>query len=69
MATVQSVQRLDALGDRLAELGLTPGAPVRVLRRAAWGGPLLVQVRDYLLSLRRTEAESIVVVPAGPQRA
>ena len=50
-----------ALGDRLVELGLTAGALVRVLRRAPFGGPLQVQVRDYVLSLRPQEAADIVV--------
>lgn len=47
------------LGDRLVELGFTPGAPVQVLRRAPFGGPLQVQVRDFVLSLRRSDAQSI----------
>jgi len=50
-----------SLGDRLVELGLTAGAPVRVVRRAPLGGPLQVQVRDFLLSLRPTEARAIDV--------
>lgn len=41
---------------RLLEMGLTPGTHVKVLRAAAFGGPLDVLVRGYQLSLRREEA-------------
>ncbi len=58
---VTAVSRLDALGDRLAELGLTPGARVQVVRRAPFGGPILLRVRDYLLTVRHAEAATIAV--------
>jgi Fe2+ transport system protein FeoA len=60
-AHVVRVGLAGSLGDRLVELGLTSGATVRLLRRAPFGGPLQVQVRDYVLSLRRQEAADIVV--------
>jgi Fe2+ transport system protein FeoA len=41
---------------RLLEMGLTPGTHVRLIRRAAFGGPLDVLVRGYQLSLRGDEA-------------
>lgn len=44
---------------RLLEMGLTPGTHVKVLRAAAFGGPLEVLVRGYQLSLRREEAAGI----------
>lgn len=46
---------------RLMELGFTRGTEVEVTRRAAFGGPMLVQLRSYKLSLRREEAEAIRV--------
>lgn len=46
---------------RLMEMGLVPGAPVLVRKRAPFGGPLELRVRDYLLSIRRQEAQGIVV--------
>jgi ferrous iron transport protein A len=64
-ATVVSVALLDSYGDRLAELGLTPGASLTVLRKGWMGGPLLLQVRDYVLSLRRVQAAAVRVRPAG----
>ncbi len=44
---------------RLLEMGMTPGTHVKVLRIAAFGGPLDVLVRGYQLSLRRDEATAI----------
>ena len=44
---------------RLLEMGMTPGTHVKVLRAAAFGGPLDVLVRGYQLSLRREEAAQI----------
>lgn len=46
---------------RLAELGLTPGVELRVLRDA--GGPLLLAVRDARLALGRGMAAKVIVKP------
>ncbi|HEU4595480.1 MAG TPA: FeoA family protein [Pyrinomonadaceae bacterium] len=47
---------------RLMEMGVVPGAPVRVVKFAPLGDPLEVRVRDYHLALRRSEAQTISVV-------
>lgn len=44
---------------RLLEMGLTPGTHVKLVRAAAFGGPLDIEVRGYQLSLRREEAASV----------
>jgi ferrous iron transport protein A len=44
---------------RLLEMGMTVGTHVKVLRVAAFGGPLDVLLRGYQLSLRRDEAACI----------
>jgi Fe2+ transport system protein FeoA len=44
---------------RLLEMGMTPGTHVKVLRAAAFGGPLELLVRGYQLSLRREEAACV----------
>ena len=46
---------------RLMEMGLVRGAPVSVRKRAPLGGPLELRVRDYVLSIRRAEAQRFVV--------
>ena len=50
---------------RLLEMGLTPGTHVRVVRVAAFGGPLDIRVRNYQLSLRREEAARIWIGVPG----
>ena len=54
-----------AVRERLAELGLTPGQTVRMLRRAPLGDPLEVLVRGYRLAVRKDEAAAIEVESAG----
>lgn len=46
---------------RLMEMGVVPGAPVRVIKTAPLGDPIEVRVRGYHLALRRTEAQTISV--------
>jgi Fe2+ transport system protein FeoA len=46
---------------RLLEMGITPGAEIRLLRAAPLGDPLEFEIRGYRLSLRRSEAEQIDV--------
>jgi Fe2+ transport system protein FeoA len=62
-AVVAHVVQEGALGDRLLEMGLTPGATVEVVRRAPFGDPLQVRVRGYLLAIRRAQAARVVVRP------
>ncbi len=46
---------------RLMELGVVPGAPIRVVKSAPLGDPIQICVRDYHLAVRRSEAQSITV--------
>lgn len=48
---------------RLMEMGLTPGAPVRVEKIAPFGDPMELRVRGYRLSIRKSEARSFEVEP------
>ena len=58
---VVSVETEGRYGLRLMELGLVPGADVRIVKTAPLGDPLQVCVRDSHLALRRSEAQSITV--------
>ena len=49
------------LKQRMMTMGLIPGTKVTVLRSAPLGDPIEVTVRGYELSLRKSEAESILV--------
>lgn len=52
------------LAQRLLELGLTDGEEVEVVRFALLGDPMEVRVRGYSLTLRRSEAQAVLVEPA-----
>ena len=61
MARVTAVAPADRHSLRLMEMGVVPGAPVRVVKAAPLGDPIHVCVRNYHLALRRAEAKSITV--------
>jgi len=60
-ARVASVKHTDEHSLRLMEMGVVPGAPVRVVKAAPLGDPIHVCIRNYHLALRRAEARSITV--------
>ncbi|MEP6925296.1 MAG: FeoA family protein [Pyrinomonadaceae bacterium] len=60
-AKIISVGESGAVSRRLLEMGVVPGATVRVVKAALFGCPLEIRVRNSHLALRRVEANSIVV--------
>ena len=42
-------------------MGVLPGTPVTLVRTAPLGDPIEIKVRGYNLTLRKSEAEHIVV--------
>ena len=60
-ARVVSVEGEGPVSLRLMEMGVVPGAPVRVIKAAPLGDPIEVRVHGYHLALRRSEAETILV--------
>jgi len=51
--------------ERLRELGFCPGTEVRFERQAPWGGPMIINLRGYRLSLRASEARRVFITPLG----
>jgi ferrous iron transport protein A len=49
------------LSIRLMEMGCLPGEEVKLKYSAPLGDPVAIQVCGYLLSLRKSEAETIVI--------
>ncbi len=47
--------------DRLNRVGLTAGVRVIFVRRAPFGGPLEIKVRDFYLALRKEQADKIEI--------
>src|SRR5262249_49918210 len=48
-------------GERVEEMGVTPGEKVEVIRYAPMGDPIEIKIRGYMLSLRKQEADRIKV--------
>jgi Fe2+ transport system protein FeoA len=46
---------------RLREMGVLPGVNITLVRAAPFGDPLEIQVRGYNLTLRKSEAEHVMV--------
>ena len=61
-ARVVNVQGSSAIARRLMEMGIVPGAPIKVVRTAPLGDPIQVCLRTYHLALRRVEARAITVL-------
>lgn len=50
---------------RLREMGLLVGTPLTLVRVAPLGDPLEIKVRGYRLTLRKSEAEHVLVEPTA----
>ena len=46
---------------KLLSMGLTPGVQVKVVRTAPLGDPIEIELRGYLLSLRKDEADALEI--------
>ena len=60
-ATVRRLTGEGALKRRIMDMGITKGTSVFVRKVAPLGDPIEVTVRGYELSLRKSEAESILI--------
>jgi ferrous iron transport protein A len=63
-AVVREFPKTGAAFVRLREMGLLAGTRVTLLRLAPLGDPLEIKVRGYNLSLRKSEADHVLVEPA-----
>ena len=59
--TVVKLHGEGAVKRRIMDMGITRGIPVHVRKVAPLGDPIEVTVRGYELSLRKSEAESILI--------
>ena len=58
---VKRVQGEGPIKRRLFDMGITPGAEVFMRKRAPLGDPIEITVRNYELTLRKTEAACVLV--------
>lgn len=62
-ATVAEIHLPPGSRSRLMEMGLLVGTTVSLVRFAPLGDPVEIKVRGYNLTLRKNEAEQIIVRP------
>lgn len=60
-ATVREFPKTGSAFIRLREMGLLSGTRVTLVRTAPLGDPLEIKLRGYLLSLRKSEADHVLV--------
>lgn len=58
---VLSIGEKGPLRRRIMDMGVTPGAEIRVVKVAPLGDPIEVTIRGYELSLRKEEAAQIQI--------
>lgn len=58
---IKSVLGEGRLRRRLFDMGVTPGAEVHVEKVAPLGDPIQITIRNYELTLRKSEAELVIV--------
>jgi len=58
---IKKVEGEGRLRRRLFDMGVTPGATVYLRKKAPLGDPLEVTLRGYELTLRKSEAELVVL--------
>ncbi|MVB09894.1 FeoA domain protein [Caprobacter fermentans] len=59
--TVAKLTGTGALKRRIMDMGITKGAEILIRKVAPLGDPIEVNVRGYELSIRKSEAENILV--------
>ena len=68
-AGVREVPKNGAAFIRLREMGLLAGTRITLIRTAPLGDPIEIKVRGYHLTLRKSEAEHVVVEPEGSTKS
>lgn len=59
--TIKKVSGTGHMGRRIREMGLVPGVEIQVQGRAPLRDPIAIKIKDYILTLRNNEADSILV--------
>lgn len=59
--TITHVMGSGPLRRRLFDMGVTPGAEVTLRKKAPLGDPIEISIRNYELTLRKNEAELVLL--------
>ena len=66
---VDGVELAGEIGKRLADMGFTRGARGMVVRKALLGDPIQIEIRNYQVSIRKSEARGVRVRPLAAGEA
>lgn len=58
---IRKISTTGEMGRRIREMGIVPDTPIQIQGRAPLKDPVAVKVRDYVLTLRNSEADHILV--------
>ena len=61
IGTIKMVTGEGKIKRRLLDMGITPGAEVYLRKKAPLGDPIEITIRGYELTLRKTEAECVLL--------
>lgn len=59
--TVKLINGKGKLRKKLLDMGITPKTKIKIVGKAPMGDPIEILIRGYRLTLRKEEAEMIVV--------
>ena len=65
-AVVREFPKIGPAFIRLREMGVLPGTRITLVRTAPLGDPIEIKVRGYSLTLRKTEADHVMVERLNP---
>ena len=65
---IRKVSGTGDMGRRIREMGLVKDTPIQIQGRAPLKDPVAVKIRDYVLTLRNNEANSILVEVDLPEQ-
>ena len=61
IATIEGYLNEQVSQSGLVEMGLLPGTHVRLIKKTPLNGPVEIKVRNFYLSLRRKDAQNILI--------
>ena len=60
--TVVRIKSYGSLRRRIIDMGITPNAVIIMKKEAPFGDPIEINIRGYELSIRKSEANQIIVL-------
>jgi|TARA_B110000503_G_C6865372_1_gene296482 ferrous iron transport protein A len=68
---IGQIARIASVGEspfkeKLQEMGCVAGVLIKPILKAPFGDPIAYELEEYTLSMRRNEADSILVKPLDP---